>query len=136
MISLLYIFNKFLILYLFLLLYHLTTLVFKAMDHVICCVFLYRDLESSSKDGLDTYISLMLLPDKTKATKRKTSVKKRDLNPEYNERCEMLYVCVSLPTESFELICVKWQQSVKVLSLPLCVGLNLICLWRRPGAGV
>ncbi|XP_071233419.1 extended synaptotagmin-1-like isoform X3 [Salvelinus alpinus] len=47
-----------------------------------------RDLESSSKDGLDTYISLMLLPDKTKATKRKTSVKKRDLNPEYNERFE------------------------------------------------
>uniref|UniRef100_A0A8C7CJJ0 Extended synaptotagmin-like protein 1b n=1 Tax=Oncorhynchus kisutch TaxID=8019 RepID=A0A8C7CJJ0_ONCKI len=88
MISLLYIFNKFFILYLFLLLYHLTTLVFKAMDHVICCVFLYRDLESSSKDGLDTYISLMLLPDKTKATKKKTSVKKRDLNPEYNERFE------------------------------------------------
>eukprot|EP00063_Salmo_salar_P013325 XP_013988160.1 PREDICTED: extended synaptotagmin-1-like [Salmo salar] len=47
-----------------------------------------RDLESSSKDGLDTYISLMLLPDKTKATKRKTSIKKRDLNPEYNERFE------------------------------------------------
>ncbi|KAK6319306.1 hypothetical protein J4Q44_G00105170 [Coregonus suidteri] len=47
-----------------------------------------RALESSSKDGLDTYISLMLLPDKTKATKRKTSVKKRDLNPEYNERFE------------------------------------------------
>ncbi|CAB1353949.1 unnamed protein product, partial [Coregonus sp. 'balchen'] len=47
-----------------------------------------RGLESSSKDGLDTYISLMLLPDKTKATKRKTSVKKRDLNPEYNERFE------------------------------------------------
>uniref|UniRef100_A0A674AJI5 Extended synaptotagmin-1-like n=1 Tax=Salmo trutta TaxID=8032 RepID=A0A674AJI5_SALTR len=88
MISLLYIFNKFLILYLFLLLYHLTRLFFKAMDHVICCVFLYRDLESSSKDGLDSYISLMLLPDKTKATKRKTSVKKRDLNPEYNERFE------------------------------------------------
>ncbi|XP_052382916.1 extended synaptotagmin-1-like isoform X2 [Oncorhynchus keta] len=47
-----------------------------------------RDLQSSSKDGLDTYISLMLLPDKTKATKKKTSVKKRDLNPEYNERFE------------------------------------------------
>ncbi|XP_071191843.1 uncharacterized protein [Salvelinus alpinus] len=47
-----------------------------------------RDLESSSKDGLDTYVSLMLLPDKNKATKRKTSIKKRDLNPEYNERFE------------------------------------------------
>ncbi|XP_036839629.1 uncharacterized protein LOC110528191 isoform X2 [Oncorhynchus mykiss] len=47
-----------------------------------------RDLESPSKDGLDTYVSLMLLPDKNKATKRKTSIKKRDLNPEYNERFE------------------------------------------------
>ncbi|XP_052329565.1 uncharacterized protein LOC118399885 isoform X3 [Oncorhynchus keta] len=47
-----------------------------------------RDLESPSKEGLDTYVSLMLLPDKNKATKRKTSIKKRDLNPEYNERFE------------------------------------------------
>uniref|UniRef100_A0A4W5MM46 Extended synaptotagmin-like protein 1b n=1 Tax=Hucho hucho TaxID=62062 RepID=A0A4W5MM46_9TELE len=47
-----------------------------------------RDLESSSKDSLDTYVSLMLLPDKSKATKRKTRIKKRDLNPEYNERFE------------------------------------------------
>ena len=28
----------------------------------------------------------MLLPDKNKATKRKTAVKKRDLNPEFNDR--------------------------------------------------
>uniref|UniRef100_A0A6Q2YSS4 Extended synaptotagmin-like protein 1b n=1 Tax=Esox lucius TaxID=8010 RepID=A0A6Q2YSS4_ESOLU len=48
--------------------------------------FLGRDLPSSSKDGLDTYISLILLPDKSKAAKRKTSIKKKDLNPEYNER--------------------------------------------------
>uniref|UniRef100_A0AAY5LAJ1 Extended synaptotagmin-like protein 1b n=1 Tax=Esox lucius TaxID=8010 RepID=A0AAY5LAJ1_ESOLU len=51
------------------------------MFHVVC-----RDLPSSSKDGLDTYISLILLPDKSKAAKRKTSIKKKDLNPEYNER--------------------------------------------------
>ncbi|XP_013767961.1 extended synaptotagmin-1-like [Pundamilia nyererei] len=30
----------------------------------------------------------MLLPDKSKATKKKTGVKKRDLNPEFNERFE------------------------------------------------
>lgn len=41
---------------------------------------------SHSKDGVDSYVSLMLLPDKSKATKKKTAVKKRDLNPEYNER--------------------------------------------------
>ncbi|XP_041638932.1 extended synaptotagmin-1 [Cheilinus undulatus] len=47
-----------------------------------------RGLMSQGKDGVDSYVSLMLLPDKSKATKRKTGVKKRDLNPEYNERFE------------------------------------------------
>uniref|UniRef100_A0A6Q2ZN39 Extended synaptotagmin-like protein 1b n=1 Tax=Esox lucius TaxID=8010 RepID=A0A6Q2ZN39_ESOLU len=56
----------------------------KALDHMFHVVC--RDLPSSSKDGLDTYISLILLPDKSKAAKRKTSIKKKDLNPEYNER--------------------------------------------------
>uniref|UniRef100_A0A668ATD4 Extended synaptotagmin 1 n=1 Tax=Myripristis murdjan TaxID=586833 RepID=A0A668ATD4_9TELE len=47
-----------------------------------------RGLLSQGKDGVDSYVSLMLLPDKSKATKKKTAVKKRDLNPEYNERFE------------------------------------------------
>ncbi|XP_034389586.1 extended synaptotagmin-1 isoform X1 [Cyclopterus lumpus] len=47
-----------------------------------------RGLLSQSKDGVDSYVSLMLLPDKSKATKRKTAVKKRDLDPEYNEKFE------------------------------------------------
>uniref|UniRef100_A0A665X8A0 Extended synaptotagmin-like protein 1b n=1 Tax=Echeneis naucrates TaxID=173247 RepID=A0A665X8A0_ECHNA len=47
-----------------------------------------RGLSSQGKDGVDSYVSLMLLPDKSKATKRKTAVKKRDLKPEYNERFE------------------------------------------------
>ncbi|XP_056293820.1 extended synaptotagmin-1 isoform X2 [Pseudoliparis swirei] len=47
-----------------------------------------RGLLSQSKDGVDSYVSLVLLPDKSKATKRKTAVKKRDLDPEYNERFE------------------------------------------------
>lgn len=51
---------------------------------------MFRGLVASSKDGLDTYVSLILLPDKSKATKKKTAVKKKNLNPEYNERC----VCV------------------------------------------
>lgn len=45
-----------------------------------------RGLLSQGKDGVDSYVSLMLLPDKSKATKKKTAVKKRDLSPEYNER--------------------------------------------------
>ncbi|XP_016367749.1 extended synaptotagmin-1-like [Sinocyclocheilus rhinocerous] len=47
-----------------------------------------RGLVTSSKDSLDTYVSLILLPDKSKATKRKTSVKKKNLNPEFTERFE------------------------------------------------
>ncbi|XP_056128792.1 extended synaptotagmin-1 [Lampris incognitus] len=45
-----------------------------------------RALASCSKDGADPYVSLILLPDKKGATKRKTATKKRDLNPEFNER--------------------------------------------------
>lgn len=52
----------------------------------MCFVFLCRGLLSQSKDGVDSYVSIMLLPDKSKSTKKKTAVKKRDLNPEYNER--------------------------------------------------
>uniref|UniRef100_A0A8D0L3P3 Extended synaptotagmin-1 n=1 Tax=Sphenodon punctatus TaxID=8508 RepID=A0A8D0L3P3_SPHPU len=41
-----------------------------------------------SKEIPDPYVSLILLPDKSRATKRKTSVRKRTLNPEFNERLE------------------------------------------------
>uniref|UniRef100_A0A1A8FVB5 Extended synaptotagmin-like protein 1b n=1 Tax=Nothobranchius korthausae TaxID=1143690 RepID=A0A1A8FVB5_9TELE len=47
-----------------------------------------RGLLSQSKDSIDSYVSIMLLPDKSKATKKKTAVKKKDLNPEFNERFE------------------------------------------------
>ncbi|KAJ8017031.1 hypothetical protein DPEC_G00013540 [Dallia pectoralis] len=40
----------------------------------------------SAKDGTDPYVSFILLPDKNRTTKRKTNTKKRDLNPEFNER--------------------------------------------------
>ncbi|XP_029357277.1 extended synaptotagmin-1 [Echeneis naucrates] len=55
---------------------------------LIIVVHACRGLSSQGKDGVDSYVSLMLLPDKSKATKRKTAVKKRDLKPEYNERFE------------------------------------------------
>ncbi|KAL1272374.1 hypothetical protein QQF64_028236 [Cirrhinus molitorella] len=71
-----------------------------------------RGLVTSSKDSLDTYVSLILLPDKSKATKRKTSVKKKNLNPEFSERFEFdmsvedaqrreLSVCVKNASSSF-----------------------------------
>uniref|UniRef100_A0A452IKT5 Extended synaptotagmin-1 n=1 Tax=Gopherus agassizii TaxID=38772 RepID=A0A452IKT5_9SAUR len=46
------------------------------------------DLRASSKDIPDPYVSLILLPDKNRVTKRKTTVRKRTLNPEFNERFE------------------------------------------------
>uniref|UniRef100_A0AAR2LDD5 C2 domain-containing protein n=1 Tax=Pygocentrus nattereri TaxID=42514 RepID=A0AAR2LDD5_PYGNA len=58
-----------------------------------CCVkfvflplFCCRNLPPCSKDGSDPYVSFLLQPDKNRSTKRKTSIKKRDLNPEFNER--------------------------------------------------
>uniref|UniRef100_A0AAQ5ZBY0 Extended synaptotagmin-like protein 1a n=1 Tax=Amphiprion ocellaris TaxID=80972 RepID=A0AAQ5ZBY0_AMPOC len=43
-------------------------------------------LAACSKDGADPYVSFILLPDKKATTKRRTATKKRDLNPEFNER--------------------------------------------------
>ncbi|KAM9855995.1 extended synaptotagmin-1 [Aulostomus maculatus] len=45
-----------------------------------------RYLAACSKDGADPYVSFILLPDKKATTKRRTATKKRDLNPEFNER--------------------------------------------------
>uniref|UniRef100_A0A8D0G9S0 Extended synaptotagmin-1 n=1 Tax=Sphenodon punctatus TaxID=8508 RepID=A0A8D0G9S0_SPHPU len=55
---------------------------------LIAVVHACRNLRSSSKEIPDPYVSLILLPDKSRATKRKTSVRKRTLNPEFNERLE------------------------------------------------
>uniref|UniRef100_A0A672I238 Extended synaptotagmin-like protein 1a n=1 Tax=Salarias fasciatus TaxID=181472 RepID=A0A672I238_SALFA len=45
-----------------------------------------RALAACSKDGADPYVTFILLPDKKASTKRRTATKKRDLNPEFNER--------------------------------------------------
>lgn len=45
-----------------------------------------RGLAACSKDGSDPYVSFILLPDKNRTTKRKTAIRKKDLNPEFNER--------------------------------------------------
>lgn len=56
------------------------------------CLFLHRNLPSFSKDPPDTYISFILLPDKNRNTKRKTSVKKKSLKPEFNERLVRTFI--------------------------------------------
>ncbi|XP_075407615.1 extended synaptotagmin-1 isoform X2 [Tenrec ecaudatus] len=47
-----------------------------------------RALRQTGRDPPDPYVSLLLLPDKSRGTKRKTAQKKRTLNPEFNERFE------------------------------------------------
>ncbi|XP_015279134.1 PREDICTED: extended synaptotagmin-1 [Gekko japonicus] len=48
----------------------------------------HRNLKSSAKDIPDLYVSLILLPDKSRVTKRKTTLRKKTLNPEFNEKFE------------------------------------------------
>uniref|UniRef100_A0A8C1W1M2 Extended synaptotagmin-like protein 1a n=1 Tax=Cyprinus carpio TaxID=7962 RepID=A0A8C1W1M2_CYPCA len=55
-------------------------------NQLVITVHACRNLPSYSKDPPDTYISFILLPDKNRNTKRKTSVKKKSLKPEFNER--------------------------------------------------
>uniref|UniRef100_A0A8C8SLZ6 Extended synaptotagmin-1 n=1 Tax=Pelusios castaneus TaxID=367368 RepID=A0A8C8SLZ6_9SAUR len=55
---------------------------------LVAIVHSCRKLKGSSKDGPDPYVSLILLPDKNRVTKRKTTVRKKTLNPEFNERFE------------------------------------------------
>uniref|UniRef100_A0AAR2JI63 Extended synaptotagmin-like protein 1a n=1 Tax=Pygocentrus nattereri TaxID=42514 RepID=A0AAR2JI63_PYGNA len=57
-----------------------------AYSFVFLPLFCCRNLPPCSKDGSDPYVSFLLQPDKNRSTKRKTSIKKRDLNPEFNER--------------------------------------------------
>lgn len=47
-----------------------------------------RALRQNGRDLPDPYVSVLLLPDKNRSTKRKTPQKKRTLNPEFNERFE------------------------------------------------
>ncbi|XP_072264862.1 extended synaptotagmin-1 [Pyxicephalus adspersus] len=47
-----------------------------------------RNLNVDSKELPDPYLSVLLVPDKNRVTKRKTSVKKRSTNPEFNEKLE------------------------------------------------
>nr|XP_057911715.1 extended synaptotagmin-1 isoform X1 [Doryrhamphus excisus] len=67
-------------------------------NKLIITIHACRGLLCDSKDAVDSYVSLSLLPDKSKATKRKTTVKKRDLNPEFKERFDY-----QLPVEDVKL---------------------------------
>ncbi|KAK5614739.1 hypothetical protein CRENBAI_018701 [Crenichthys baileyi] len=101
---------------------------------LVVIVHACRGLLSQNKDAVDSYVSLMLLPDKSKATKKKTAVRKKDLNPEYNERFEYdlpedearirrLSVSVKNNSASFRSRDVIGQVSLKLRPYP---GLSLL----------
>ncbi|KAM6106254.1 extended synaptotagmin-1 [Pterocles gutturalis] len=47
-----------------------------------------RELRAAAKELPDPYVSLVLLPDRGRGSKRKTSVQRRTLNPDFDERFE------------------------------------------------
>lgn len=55
---------------------------------LISIVHSCRALRQNGRDPPDPYVSLLLLPDKNRGTKRKSSQKKRTPNPEFDERFE------------------------------------------------
>ncbi|XP_076869937.1 extended synaptotagmin-1 [Brachyhypopomus gauderio] len=77
---------------------------------LVIAIHACRGLVTSSKEGLDTYVSFILLPDKSKATKRKTAVKKKELNPEFNERFEF-DLSVEDARQRLLSVCVKHSSS-------------------------
>ncbi|XP_075593785.1 LOW QUALITY PROTEIN: extended synaptotagmin-1 [Balearica regulorum gibbericeps] len=65
------------------------TLWYHADEHkLVAIIHACRKLRPVSKELPDPYVSLVLLPDRSRGTKRKTSVQKKTLNPDFNERFE------------------------------------------------
>uniref|UniRef100_A0A8C6VGQ6 Extended synaptotagmin-1 n=1 Tax=Naja naja TaxID=35670 RepID=A0A8C6VGQ6_NAJNA len=55
---------------------------------LIVIIHACRNLKSNGRDAPDPYVSLILLPDKSRVTKKKTTVRKKTVNPEFNEKFE------------------------------------------------
>ncbi|XP_014117818.1 PREDICTED: extended synaptotagmin-1 [Pseudopodoces humilis] len=55
---------------------------------LVAIVHSCRELRAAGKELPDPYVSLVLLPDRSRGTKRKTGVQRRSLNPDFNERFE------------------------------------------------
>ncbi|NXY26830.1 ESYT1 protein, partial [Atrichornis clamosus] len=55
---------------------------------LVAIVHACRKLRAAAKELPDPYVSLVLLPDRSRGTKRKTSAQRKTLNPDFNERFE------------------------------------------------
>ncbi|KAM4699480.1 extended synaptotagmin-1 isoform 2-T3 [Discoglossus pictus] len=66
---------------------HLTIYYPTTENRLVVIVNSCRNL-NTGREPPDSYVSMILLPDKSRNTKRKTSVKKKSNNPEFNERFE------------------------------------------------
>uniref|UniRef100_A0A8C3M6W2 Uncharacterized protein n=1 Tax=Geospiza parvula TaxID=87175 RepID=A0A8C3M6W2_GEOPR len=55
---------------------------------LIICFPFNRNLVPSSNRGVDPYVRIYLLPDRRWTSRKKTSVKKKTLNPQYDEKFE------------------------------------------------
>ncbi|TRY54329.1 hypothetical protein DNTS_021305 [Danionella cerebrum] len=79
-------------------------------SRLVVVVHACRNLPSSSKEPPDTYISFILLPDKNRTTKKKTSIKKKSLSPEFKERFDIEMSLKEAKQKVLEL-CVKHSVS-------------------------
>ncbi|XP_036773394.2 extended synaptotagmin-1 isoform X3 [Manis pentadactyla] len=66
----------------------LTVWYYSEEQKLVSIVHSCRALRQNGRDPPDPYVSLLLLPDKSRGTKRKTSQKKRTLSPKFSERFE------------------------------------------------
>lgn len=53
---------------------------------LLVCISFNRNLVPSSSRGVDPYVRIYLLPDRRWTSRKKTSVKKKTLNPQYDEK--------------------------------------------------
>lgn len=76
-------------------------------------IFLPRDLVSCSESGSDTYVRMYLLPDQTWKHRKRTPVKKKTVDPVFNETLEK-FLAIWKPSINFGWKCFEdfWRNSL------------------------
>ena len=80
-----------------------------------------RDLAAADSNGFsDPYVKTYLLPDRSTHSKRKTSIKKKTLNPVYNETLKVGTCCSTHSSTELRKLRYNLNLLFSSLSLPLC----------------